>query len=430
MGLGDAFRKLALKSINDWIDQLTKDSIKLARDDGIYKGKGSGSKRSSMRLSHDDESSLELFQERQDLIKILQGMIGTAMKMVKRSQRDVQAQQIERSAIEIGDTSDFIPLRRASTATVPSLTVLPPVASASTHLRAPTPDPYLDPNEIAAFQQSALQQSDHPEYYPASPMTPAFAGFDSRRASRDHSRNPSRNPSCNPSRNASRNPSRDHSRVPSRSASRNDSYELEPDTSVILQLYTSAQSHLATNNPAEALDSLETALLLLDEVPPHQSSSAPSRTDVLFLISTACFKFSPIRITRARQALREICGMDNVKPAGRRFEAAHTLAQSYIFSDGNIDDPTVEWNSFDMNLEKAKEYIIIAVKGRNDLFGLASEETQRSVNLLAALCQRVGSSDDKVLKELLDVLRGIFAETRYSDGVEYSDAQRSSKYWG
>lgn len=69
--LGRAFRDLAFNSINGWIDGLTKASINFARDSTIIQAEGV--------TSHPTVPSLH--REREDLVEILQVMIGTAMKM-------------------------------------------------------------------------------------------------------------------------------------------------------------------------------------------------------------------------------------------------------------------------------------------------------------------------------------------------------------
>jgi UDP:flavonoid glycosyltransferase YjiC (YdhE family) len=79
LSFGAKFRALAFKAINGWIDQLTQDAIKLARDDGIPKANDRSINRLSISRNLSNQSAEErtdvqpdLLVQRDELIKILQ----------------------------------------------------------------------------------------------------------------------------------------------------------------------------------------------------------------------------------------------------------------------------------------------------------------------------------------------------------------------
>ena len=84
--LGSMFSVLALQAISNWIDVLTKRTILFARDDAISQSHSSS--------SHVAGTS-SLLMEREELVKILQSMIGTAMKMLHTTRRETNLQAAE-----------------------------------------------------------------------------------------------------------------------------------------------------------------------------------------------------------------------------------------------------------------------------------------------------------------------------------------------
>ncbi|KAF2691334.1 hypothetical protein K458DRAFT_483362 [Lentithecium fluviatile CBS 122367] len=383
LSFGTKFRALAFKAINDWIDMLTQESIKLARDESVSKAHDSSTSRpasqsaSAQTVEERSDAYSDLHAQREELIKILQVMIGTAMKMVKRSQRDIQTLQTERDSIEMGGSATM--------------------AFASSSAPGPVATDDLDPNEIFAFQRLALAQTEPPEPSSSRAVLPRIHLTDDPP---------------------------DYSTLPADSNLHATSLDLSPtyhpsDLSIqVRHHYANAQSLIAIGQPIEALSTLETAYSLLTSLSPTDSFETPTTTDILFLIAQTSVLPTLKRTTRARSALRVIYTSPTSPTSSttptQRYTAAHLLAQLYTFVDGNPNDPTIDWDGMSMNLDKAKEYVVAAVKGRKRVLGLGHPDTQRSVELLATLCERVGSaggggSAREVLLELLEVRRGIFA---------------------
>jgi hypothetical protein len=309
-------------------------------------------------------SHSDLRTEREELIKVLQAMIGTAMRMVKITQRDMQMHQTERDSLDMGATATRIRPARSASASVPAL------------------NEDLDPNEILAFKEFALARTETIDPSQSQVALPATR------------------PADDPP---------EYSSVLALDLS--DTYNPSSPSIQLRHHYANAQTLIALGNPLEALSILELAHALLSSVPspsPDDPPEPPTPADILFLIAHICLQPSLKRITRARHVLKEIYTSSYTFPAARRYEAAHMLAQLYMFVDGNPDDPTIDWDGMSMNLEKSKEYVIAAVQGRKRLLGRGHLDTQKSVELLTTLCERIGSRSGAVLKELLEVFRETF----------------------
>ncbi|KAF1951490.1 hypothetical protein CC80DRAFT_597424 [Byssothecium circinans] len=361
------FRALALNAIDDWINELTKNSIKLARDDSIPE--------LSVTISYRPGSSktggTDLRQQREELIKILQSLIGVAMKMVKWCRSNASAQSHGENAIEMAEASTREPSFAQTSA-----------STKTTKTQIEDSLQRITLTEVSPLHLSSTMHTPFSTHFPTLCDSPSSDYYDG--ATHDTNTNAT------------------------------------DDLTRLNHLYSNAQSILSLSMYTEALSQLEAAFSLLPRTTstsPPTSPSTPSDTDILFLIAHACMHTQPPRVTRARQALKDIYTSASPIAPSLRYNAAHTLGQLYTFVDGNVKDETVNWNDLDMNMKKAVEYVVAAVKGRKEMLGLTHDDTQKSIRLLVELCRRVEGCEAVVLKEVLDVLRETFADGDGERGV-------------